>query len=78
MNCHKIDKLNRNKDWTLKLGDLQEHKYNNQKAWIPNAIPHYATEHLEHVGKLMNAHFDLKEGELISPWILRDKIEKEE
>ena len=26
----------------------------------------------------MNAHFDLKAGEIVSPWILRDRAEKEE
>ena len=32
-----------------------------------------------HVKEIISdASFDLKEGELISPWILRDKIEKEE
>jgi hypothetical protein len=80
VNSHKIQKHTsfRSKDWTLKLGDLQEHKYTNQKAWVPNGLPHKSTEHLEHVGKLMNAHFDLKAGELVSPWILRDRAEKEE
>ena len=31
VNCHKIHKHTsfRSKDWTLKLGDLQEHKYTN-------------------------------------------------
>ena len=55
VNSHKIQKHTsfRSKDWTLKLGDLQEHKYTNQKAWVPNGLPHKSTEHLEHVGKLI-------------------------
>jgi hypothetical protein len=32
----------------------------------------------EHVGNLMDTHFDMKSGDLLSPWLLEDRKLKEE
>jgi len=45
-------------DTVVNMGDLQEHKYWNYNAWIPDVLPHAATDHIENVGGIINDHFD--------------------
>ena len=47
-----------NREWKFNLGDVQEHKYANQKAWTEGELPHELTAPIDDVHKLVFDHFD--------------------
>lgn len=59
---------NRWESGTYKLGDLQEHKYTNQKAWIPGALSHADTDTIENVHTIVYDHFDPDKGDFKGGW----------
>ena len=42
------------KSGTFHLGDVQEHRYNNRKAFKKVGVPYKETEHMENVHKLVD------------------------
>jgi hypothetical protein len=52
---------------TFKIGDMQEHRYTNQKAWAPGAWPSLQTEHLENIHEIVANHYDPESRRFKSP-----------
>lgn len=58
----------------FKVGDLQEHRYSNPKAWKQGAWPAKETEAIENVGRLVDSHYDTTQGRFKSHWeVLREQ-----
>ena len=55
------------KTGTFRVGDMQEHKYKNQRAWKPNAMPHSETEPIENVHKIVSRYWDPSTNRLRHP-----------
>jgi hypothetical protein len=73
--------------WSFKLGDLQEHKYDNPDAWTETGIPHADTDPIENVHGLVMGHFRpdhvayeddhgntaAKSGDFMSAWAIHEE-----
>ena len=78
--------------WSFKLGDLQEHKYDNPDAWTETGIPHADTDPIENVHGLVMGHFRpdhvayeddhgntaAKSGDFMSAWAIHEEQERQE
>lgn len=54
------------------MGDLQEHKYANPNAWIPNALPHSDYDKIENLHSLIYDHFDPHKGRFKSDYEVQE------
>jgi hypothetical protein len=63
---------------SYRIGDMQEHRYSNQKAWAPGAWPHDRTVHLENIHEIVANHFDPETGRFKSPLELQAERERRE
>ena len=52
---------------TFRIGDMQEHKYRNPRAWQPGALPHDETDSIENVQKVISRHWDPETNRLRHP-----------
>lgn len=62
----------------FKMGDIQEHRYSNRKAWRKDEWPSWETNDIENIYRLVNDHYDPKEKRFRSGWEFLDAQEKEE
>ena len=56
------------KSGTFHLGDVQEHKYLNRRAFKKGGMPYKETEHMENVHKLVDNQFDHVNGKFLTRW----------
>jgi len=52
---------------TYHIGDLQEHKYTNLKAWVPDSLPHKDTVDKEEIHKFVYDRYDMGASKLKTP-----------
>lgn len=52
---------------TYKIGDLQEHKYTNPKAWVEGSLPHKDTVDKEEIHKFVYDRYDMGASKLKTP-----------
>jgi hypothetical protein len=58
---------------TFKLGDLQEHRYNNPMNWIKDAVPHGTYWRQEHPGMIVGDRFDMGKNKFLNDFELMNK-----
>lgn len=52
---------------TYHVGDLQEHKYTNPKAWVADSLPHKDTVDKEEIHKFVYDRYDMGASKLRTP-----------
>jgi len=60
----------------FRMGDMQEHKYRNQRAWQPGAMPHSETKDVEDIAGIIVNHFDYGKQDFKSAWQIREEQEQ--